>query len=83
VSVPASGDAAALARALAALDVPCDVESRAGLALLTMGADVAARLAGSPGRMAVLALAKEHGFTHVAVELGVGPAGTRAAVLRD
>jgi hypothetical protein len=72
-----------LARALGALGYPCDVESRAALALLSMRADVAARLAASPDRGAALALAKEHGFTHVAVELGAEPAGARAAVLRD
>jgi hypothetical protein len=83
MSGPAVGDGAALARALEALGFPCDVESRAALALLAVRAEDAARLAASPHRAAVVALAKEHGFTHVAVELGAEPAGTRAAVLRD
>lgn len=83
MSAPASGDAAGLARALGALGFPCDVESRAALALVSTRADLAARLAAAPERAAALALAKEHGFTHLAVELGVEPAGTRAAVLRD
>ena len=73
-----SGDAAALASALAALGFPCHVEPRSALALLSMSADDAARLAASPDRAAALALAKEHGFTHVAVEIGPG-----APVLRD
>jgi hypothetical protein len=83
VTTPPAGDAAGLARALRALGFPCDVESRAALALLSMGASDAARLAASPDRAVALALAKEHGFTHVAVEVGAEPAGTRAAVLRD
>jgi hypothetical protein len=77
------GNAAGLAGALGALGFPCDVEPRAALALLTMRADDAARLAASPDRAAALALAKEYGFTHLAVEVGLEPAGTRATVLRD
>ena len=78
-----AGDAAGLARALAALGFPCGVEARAALALLSMRADDAARLAASPDRASALALAKEHGFTHVAVEVGVESDDARAAVLRD
>jgi hypothetical protein len=77
------GDAAGLASALGALGFPCNVESRAALALLTMRPDDVARLAASPDRGAALALAKEHGFTHVAVEVGPEPSGARATVLRD
>ena len=83
MTASAGGDAAGLAGALAALGFPCDVEPRAALALLTMSPGDAARLAASPDRAAALALAKEHGFTHVAVEVGPGPSGTRATVLRD
>jgi hypothetical protein len=83
VSASTAGDGAGLAAALGALGFPCIVEPRAALALLSMRAGDAARLAASPDRAAALALAKEHGFTHVAVELAVEPAGTRAAVLRD
>jgi hypothetical protein len=79
----ATGDAAALASALGALGFPCDVEPRAALAVLSMRADDAARLAASPDRVAALALAKEHGFTHVAVEVGPPPGAARATVLRD
>jgi hypothetical protein len=59
------------------------VEPRAALAVLSMRAADAARLAASPDRTVALGLAKEHGFTHVAVELGADPGGARAAVLRD
>ena len=83
MTTSATGAAAALASSLAALGFPCDVEPRAALALLTMRAEDAARLAASPDRTAALALAKEHGFTHVAVEVGPESSGTRAAVLRD
>jgi hypothetical protein len=78
-----TGNAAALASALAALGFPCDVEPRAALALLSMRGDDAARLAASPDRAAALALAKEHGFSHVAVEVDPRPGGARATVLRD
>jgi hypothetical protein len=77
------GNAVALASALDALGFRCEVEPRAALALLSMPPDDAARLAASPDRALVLALAKEHGFTHVAVEVGPGPGGARATVLRD
>ena len=80
---PATGDAAALASALTTLGFPCDVEARAALALLTMRAEDAARLAASAERGVALALATEHGFTHVAVEIAPDPGGARAAVLRD
>jgi hypothetical protein len=82
-STGTAGDAAGLARALRALGFPCDVEPRAALAVLSMRAADAARLAASPDRTVALGLAKEHGFTHVAVELGADPGGARAAVLRD
>lgn len=77
------GDAAGLASALRALGFPCEVEPRAGLALLTMEPADAERLAASSDRAAALTLAKEHGFTHVAVEVAPGSSGTRAPVLRD
>lgn len=80
---PATGDATALASALTALGFPCDVEPRAALAVLTMRAADAARLAAPAERGVALALAKEHGFTHVAVEIGPDRGGARAAVLRD
>ena len=83
MTAPVSNDAGGLASALLALGFPCEVESRAGLALLTMRADDAARLASSPDRATILTLAREHGFTHVAVEITPQPSAPRAAVLRD
>jgi hypothetical protein len=83
VSVPAAGDAAALAAALRALGIPCDVESRGALALISTRAEHAARLAAPEERGAVLALLKQYGFSHVAVELGADPGGARAPLLRD
>jgi hypothetical protein len=78
-----TGDADALARALRGVGFVCDVESRGALALLSMRADAAARHAAPAERGVALALAKEHGFTHVAVEVGPDQGEARAAVLRD
>jgi hypothetical protein len=87
VTAPATGDAPALAAALAALGFPCEVEPRAALAVVSLRSDDAARLAASTVRSAALALARQHGFTHLAVELRAEaqaePDGARAAVLRD
>ncbi|MDB4884920.1 MAG: hypothetical protein JWN79_358 [Gemmatimonadetes bacterium] len=59
-----------LVAALVGMSVPGLVEPRGTLAVLRVSADVMARL-GEPGvRRQVLALAKAHGFSHVAVELG-------------
>lgn len=62
-------NAAALAAAIAKLGVDCALEVRGGLALLLPTAEGAASLQVEERRRAVLALAKEHGFTHVAIEL--------------
>lgn len=83
MSAPPGGDVAGLARALRDLGYPCAVEPRAFLALLVMQAGDAARLASPSQRTAVLALAREHGFTHLAVEVSPEPSETRAPVLRD
>ncbi len=64
----------ALARALERADMTCAVEARGGLALLICDESQQARLASSDARRAVLALAKQHGFTHIAVELRAHPA---------
>ena len=61
--------ATALARALARADMSCAVEARAGLAMIVCDETLQLRLASSDVRREVLALAKEHGFTHIAVEL--------------
>ncbi len=63
------GGPSALERGLTELGVPCRVESRAGLAVLIATPDVAARLGEAELRRQALALAREHGFTHVAIEL--------------
>jgi len=61
--------AAALATAIAKLGVDCALEVRGGLALLLPTPEGVTTLQGDETRRAVLALAKEHGFTHVAIEL--------------
>ena len=83
MTTPVAGDATGLAGALRALGFPCGVEARAGLALLSMRADDASRLASSPDRATTLTLAREHGFTHVAVEIAPDQSAAGAAVLRD
>jgi hypothetical protein len=81
--VTAPPDATALAAALRGAGIACEVEARAALALIVAptAAD-ATRLAADDLRRRVLALAREHGFTHVAVELGVDGTARHAPVLR-
>jgi len=74
VTDPGRGDrtgrnASALAAAIAALGVQCTLEARGGLALLLPVPASIERLQHHETRRAVLALAREHGFTHVAIEL--------------
>ena len=69
-------DAAALAAALRGAGIVCEVEARAALAVIVASAADASRVGGDDLRPRVLALAREHGFTHVAVELGGGVGGT-------
>jgi hypothetical protein len=76
-------DPVALATALRASGIPCDVESRAGLALIVTTALAAGRLAEDDVRRGALALAREHGFTHVAVELSADAPPAGAPLLRD
>lgn len=78
-----AGGAVALAAALRALGIPCDVESREALALISTRAEHAARWAAPQQRSAVLALARQHGFTHIAVELIADAATAGATLLRD
>jgi len=59
----------ALAAAVAKLGIDCALEVRGGLALLLPTAEGVAALQVDESRRAVLSLAKEHGFTHVAIEL--------------
>ena len=65
--------ASALARALERAGMSCTVEARAGLAIITCDQALQERLASPDSRRAALALAKEHGFTHIAVELAAHP----------
>ena len=83
-------DAGALQRALAAAGFACTVETHDRLAVLVPDdADAAARLAEPAARRQASSLAREHGFTHAALELvasdgeGQGAPGTRAALRRD
>lgn len=75
-------DASAFAAALRAAGIACDVEARAALALIVVPAADATRLATDDLRRRVLALAREHGFTHVAVELPADAPEGDAPVLR-
>jgi len=59
----------ALAAALAMRGIECALEVRGALALLLPKPESVAALQVDENRRAVLALAKEHGFTHVAIEL--------------
>ena len=81
-------NAAALATAIAALGVQCSLEARGGLALLMRVQASVAKLQEPDIRHAVLALAREHGFTHVGIELpndprGAGAGNDDAPLLRD
>jgi hypothetical protein len=75
-------DATALAAALRDAGITCQVEARAALALIVASTADATRLAADDLRRQVLTLAREHGFTHVAVELGVDGTAGHAPVLR-
>ncbi len=82
MSTRPAGDADALAAALRAMGIPCDVESRATLAIISAPAQQVARLGAPQARAAALALARQHGFTHLAVELGADANEAGAALLR-
>lgn len=69
-----------LEAALRGAGVPCSVEARETLAIVAMDAG-ASRFADDSLRLRTLALAREHGFTHVALELL--DAEDRAALPRD
>jgi hypothetical protein len=80
-------NAAALAVAIAELGVQCSLEVRGGLALLLPVQESVAALQVPDTRRAVLALARSHGFTHVAIELPSDRRGEErgagATLLRD
>jgi len=82
VTSPERGDrtprnAAALAAAIAELGIQCSLEARGGLALLLPIPESVATLQSPETRAVVVALARQHGFTHVAIEL---PSDRRGAV---
>ena len=62
-------NARSLAQALAELGLVCALEARGKLVLLMPDQDSVAKLADESLRRSALALAKEHGFTHAAIEL--------------
>ncbi len=62
-------NASALAAAIAELGIGSALEVRGGLALLLPTPDGVVALQVDETRRAVLALARLHGFTHVAIEL--------------
>ena len=81
-------NAATLAAAIASLGVQCSLEARGGLVLLMPVPTSVAMLQEPETRSAVLALAREHGFTHVGIELpsdrrGAGERDPDAPLLRD
>ena len=63
------GGRPALEGALAERGLVCRVEGRAGLAVLIADAATVAALGDIDLRRAALALARDHGFSHVAIEL--------------
>ncbi len=73
-------NAASLGAAIAALGIHCSLEVRGGLALLLPVPASVEKLQDPETRRAVLALAREHGFTHVGIEL---PSDRRGAEARD
>ncbi len=74
---------AALAAALAERGVSGRVESRGPLAILITDSMGVERLVDAELRRGALALAREHGFSHLAVELGAGADDADAAPPRD
>ena len=63
------GGQPALEGALAERGLVCRVEARAGLAGLIADAATVRALGDAEVRRAAVALAREHGFSHVAIEL--------------
>ena len=64
-----SGGEPALEAALAERGLVVRVEKRAGLAVLIVNEETMRRLGDVEVRRSALAQAKEHGFSHVAIEL--------------
>jgi hypothetical protein len=68
----ANSAADSLTDALAQFGLMCRVEERDGLAIVHPGAASDVQLADTGVRRQIVALARERGFTHVAVALGAG-----------
>ena len=62
-------EAKALAAAIAELGIRCSLEPRGGLAVVVPLSSSMENFQRADTRRALVALAKQHGFTHVAVEL--------------
>lgn len=76
-------NARALEQALAADDIRCTIESRDRLAVLTpLDERSLVALRNTERRLAATARAAEHGFTHLALDLGAD-AASDAALSRD
>ena len=69
--------------ALAERGLVCKVESRFGLAVLIADPETVARLGDAALRREAVELAKQHGFTHVAIELRSTSGDGIASVPRD
>jgi hypothetical protein len=78
-----TASAAALEQALAEAGLPCAVEARERLAVVTAPAAVALALADPAARELALRVAAAHGFTHLALELPTAPAGVAATAGPD
>ena len=80
-------NATALATAISELGIRCSLEARGGLAILLPVSSSIEVLQSADTRRAVIALAREHGFTHVAIELPCDRRGAGhhadAPLLRD
>jgi hypothetical protein len=72
--VASEGEIAAegLIAELTALGLECAVEGRDGLAIIRTAPPVARLLADPDLRRRIVALARAHGFTHIAVAIGEG-----------
>jgi len=80
-SASSSGDATSLAQALGARGIACRVEARERLAVVQFDESTSGSRLDRDARALVLQVARGHGFTHVAIDLGT--AGDDALISRD
>jgi hypothetical protein len=76
------GQTNALEGVLAERGLPCRVETRAGLAVLIVSPETMQKLGDAEVRRMALAVAREHGYTHVAIELRSDARGDDASLPR-